>query len=55
MPLAYDIVDRTLANGLRVVVNEDHSVPTVAAVSYTHLDVYKRQLRDLRAGHDDAR
>lgn len=30
MPLAYDIVDRTLANGLRVVVNEDHSVPTVA-------------------------
>ncbi|MBW3086596.1 putative zinc protease [Austwickia sp. TVS 96-490-7B] len=30
MPLAYDIVDRTLANGLRVVVNEDHSVPVVA-------------------------
>ena len=30
MPLAYDLVDRTLANGLRVVVNEDHSVPTVA-------------------------
>ncbi|GAB78314.1 Predicted Zn-dependent peptidase [Austwickia chelonae] len=30
MPLAYDIVDRTLPNGLRVVVNEDHSVPTVA-------------------------
>lgn len=30
MPLTYDIVDRTLGNGLRVVVNEDHSVPTVA-------------------------
>lgn len=30
MPLAYDIADHTLPNGLRVVVNEDHSVPAVA-------------------------
>ncbi|MDO5710552.1 MAG: pitrilysin family protein [Micrococcales bacterium] len=30
MPLAYDIADLTLSNGLRVVVNEDHSVPAVA-------------------------
>jgi len=27
--IAYPIVDRTLANGLRVVVSEDHTVPTV--------------------------
>lgn len=30
MPLAYDLTDHTLPNGLRVVVNEDHSVPVVA-------------------------
>ena len=30
MPLAYDIAEHTLPNGLRVVVNEDHSVPAVA-------------------------
>ncbi len=30
MPLAYDIAEHTLGNGLRVVVNEDHSVPVVA-------------------------
>lgn len=30
MPLAYDITEETLGNGLRVVVNEDHSVPVVA-------------------------
>ncbi|GMA18506.1 insulinase family protein [Arsenicicoccus piscis] len=29
MPLDYRISERTLANGLRVVVNEDHNVPTV--------------------------
>ncbi|AKT51409.1 M16 family metallopeptidase [Arsenicicoccus sp. oral taxon 190] len=29
MPLNYQIEERTLANGLRVIVNEDHSVPTV--------------------------
>ncbi len=30
MPLAYDIVDHTLDNGLRVLVTEDHHTPTVA-------------------------
>lgn len=30
MPLDYELVDRRLDNGLRVIVNEDHSVPTVA-------------------------
>lgn len=30
MPLAYEIAEHTLANGLRVVVNEDRSVPVVA-------------------------
>ncbi|GAB97156.1 putative Zn-dependent peptidase [Kineosphaera limosa] len=30
MPLAYEIAEHTLGNGLRVVVNEDHSVPVVA-------------------------
>src|SRR5674476_310983 len=29
MPLDYQIAERTLANGLRVVVSEDHSVPNV--------------------------
>jgi len=29
MPLDYKIADRTLANGLRVIVSEDHSVPNV--------------------------
>jgi len=29
MPLDYQIADRTLANGLRVIVSEDHSVPNV--------------------------
>jgi zinc protease len=29
MPLDYSIAERTLANGLRVVVSEDHSVPNV--------------------------
>jgi len=29
MPLDYKIAERTLANGLRVIVSEDHSVPTV--------------------------
>ncbi|MCH8613626.1 M16 family metallopeptidase [Arsenicicoccus dermatophilus] len=29
MPLSYQISERTLANGLRVIVNEDHRVPTV--------------------------
>ena len=34
-----------LPNGLRVVLSPDHTAPTicVGAVSYTHLDVYKRQ------------
>ena len=27
--IAYPIAERTLANGLRVVVSEDHTVPTV--------------------------
>ena len=30
MPLDYRIAERTLANGLRVIVSEDHSVPVVA-------------------------
>ncbi len=30
MPLTYPLAERTLDNGLRVVVSEDHSVPTVA-------------------------
>ena len=29
MPLDYKIAERTLANGLRVIVSEDHSVPNV--------------------------
>ena len=29
MPLAYPIHERTLANGLRVIISPDHSVPTV--------------------------
>jgi zinc protease len=29
-PISYPIVERTLANGLRVVVSEDHTVPNVA-------------------------
>src|SRR6478752_3403178 len=29
MPLDYRIAERTLANGLRVIVSEDHSVPNV--------------------------
>jgi predicted Zn-dependent peptidase len=30
MPLAFPIAERTLGNGLRVVINEDHNVPAVA-------------------------
>src|SRR6478736_2497354 len=48
MPLDYSIAERTLANGLRVVVSEDHSVPNVTVNLW--VNVGSRHEADGRTG-----